>query len=459
MYILLSTFENMIFSVVIILTSILVIVFLLWVIRKESKRYKKDKYQTFNDITTFEDLTDLIEFRISKETQCYFSLMYLSIDQFDQIGSYIQEEGVFKYLQKIGHALRMNLPRGAKFAQTKERETFLIYIPELLSDEKTLEYALKFKQAASKKMGISNDLQIKRNVTVAHVSYHNSKETMEMLFLKLKQALYAGKRENGNTISFYEDSMNQNEDTLKHYKQMKDAFKLNQIKTTYSPIFDTFEDKCYGLDVEVTYEKGPKEVLSYKEFMPLLETTGDAFWINQQLLEKSLEDIFDLYQSIKNKSFYIFIKTSVVQLSHEDITSLIDEKVRKYQYDPSKICLYLPLLQNAFNEPKLAKNIMAFKNLGYKVAIDYQQNLDVLVEYSTMLQADFVKVNHQVLSKAHEQIRSYLGDRIEIVSTQVDQVDYKNNIAYKDVSFYQGQILQTKLTKDELLPYVSKNRL
>lgn len=455
MFVYASTIENIIYSSVILVFCLILVIVLVYLIKLERKRYLKDKLETINDITTFEELIKLIEHK-KEQKGSHFQLMYLSVDQFDQIATYIEEEGVYSYLLSVGKAIQMSLPRGAKFAQTKERETFLIYLPELLSDDLLYNLAVKFQQATSKKMKITDDLYVKRQVTIG-MTRNQEDVTFDRLFLQLKQALYHGKRENGNQIILYNEQLNQNEETLKYYKEMKDAIKEGSIKRSYLPIFDTYEDKCYGFDVKYTYEKN-KEEKDFFEFMPLLEETGDAFWLNTVLLEQSLEDIFDLYQQIKNKTFYFFLPTSLELLRHEDAVYLIDEKVKRYQYDSGKIILYVPLLKNQSTDVKLVKNVMALKNLGYHLSMDHQTDVQQLIDYTSKLQIDFLRVRQDLLKEAYEPIKSYLGNTVEIVSTNVTEKAHNQSIVYKDISYYQSQVVSKRLRKEDLQPYVSKNR-
>lgn len=454
MHVLASSFENIIYASVILIFCFILVVVLFYLIKLEYRRYQKDKLLMIDDITSFDELIKLILHK--KEVEAHFELMYLSVDQFDQIANHIDDEGVYKYLLNVGKAIQMSLPRGAKFAQTKERETFLIYVPELLLDEPLHQLAFKFQQAASKKMKVTDDIYIKRPITIG-ITRNKEEKSFETLFLELKQALYHGKRENGNKIVLYEDSLYQKEETLKYYKEMKDAVKHNLIKKTFLPMFDTYEDKCYGVEINFTYETDNQRK-AYFEFMPVLEETKDAFWLNTLFLEQSLEDVFDLYQQIKHKRFYFFIPTSLELLRHEDALYLIDEKVKRYQCDSDKVVLYVPLLRNQATDQKLIKNIMALKNLGYHISIDYMKDLEQLVDYSSKLQVDFIRVRHDLLKDAYQEIKSYLGNSVEIVSTNVQEKDKNEQILYKDVSYYQFEIVTKKLTKDDLLPYVSKNR-
>lgn len=458
MLILFSTVENIIFSIVILLTSIALIALLYWLIKKEHTRYKNDKYLSVSDVTTFDDLLDLVSYRFTKHNQVYFSLLYLSIDQFDQITEYIHPDGVYQYLQKVGHSIRMNLFRGAKFAQSPERETFLIYLPELLDEDKLIQICLKFKQASEKKMVISNDLSIQRKITIGAVNYPQHGSGLNELLLNLKSALYYGKRMGGNTISIYNDSMKQTEDTLKHYKEMKDALKNKEVQIKFEPLMESEDSKCYGMYTLISQQKG-KELISYREIMPLLETTDDAFWFGQWVFEKSLEHSFDVYNTMKNKEYYTFIPVSVSQLEQTDIANYMDVVTKKYQIDPRKVVLHVLVARPASSEIKLVKNIINLKNLGFKFSIDYQKDLSILKQFISNFKIDFLRINAEVLEKEYDNIFKQVKDQVTLVATHVDKETQIRLMATKEVPFVEGSYFGTPLTKEELLPFVTKNRL
>lgn len=476
----LSSLEQILLSLFIlaILGSLLFLFYKLIV--KECKLLHKDKFSVLDDVASYDDLVHLIDYRLRQDGAC-FSLAAIAIDRLDKAAEYIHEVGVETYFSKVEAALRMNLPRGGKMAKTPEKDMFLIYIPEVLNDEQLFDAVYKLKQAAERRHIISGDIFVRRTATAAAIRSEDREisekkdeeqnnltqnlKTLPKLLIKrfdqissetqslidnLKAALFHGLRNGGNTVVLYDSQLPVNKENLDNYLHFKRLLDNKEIRIRFMPIFDSVSQKCYGLKATAMIKNENKK-LDYDEILRSAVESGDAFWLCQRLFESMIEEGKNIYDVIKDKEFYILIPISTLFLENSDAGSLIDALIKKVNLDPSKVVLYLRELSIPTAEGNIVRNLINLKNNGYKFCRLSSENLsDSIIKANDF---DFCLVDFL------QQEEFALIESATLIALNVRNLIEMNEISQKGISFMLGPYFGLPLTGDELLPFITKNRL
>ncbi len=155
------------YTLIILGCAVLLAAGFLLLIRLNFRKGREDKYTLISDYAKLNELLRLIDYRIKNKTKdIFFTLLLVSIDDFDRVGEIIGQQGADIYLEKFVQVLRKTLPVGGKMAQTAEKETFLVYLPEYYGNDGLEKVARVFKEAAETKILINSVVPIEKTASV-----------------------------------------------------------------------------------------------------------------------------------------------------------------------------------------------------------------------------------------------------------------------------------------------------
>ncbi|MDY0276567.1 MAG: hypothetical protein RBQ97_00630 [Acholeplasma sp.] len=349
--------KQIISGVLIIIFGISIYLLIRWFLKLKLKAKKTDML-TLNMVITYRKFLEYLEYQIGEKEK--FSLFLVSIENFGLIKA--KESSLTSYLKKVAKALSVELPYAGKLAQTKKRDTFIIYAPNLDVTEES--YAERLKHTADVRY-VKDDLVILKNTNVSYVTYNN--EEVSNLLEKLHLALINSKRHLGmvmtydenNIVSYsdYADSLNTiGNSTLdfKYYEVFKIMF--NQVEEVYASIIVNNE----------TFDK------SIRKF-----NSKDHAWLNMFLVEKLLDTL-----SEKKITSKINIPLTLKTIEQSNFLETLEVIMKRNNYINEQTIISLKEF-DVENEQELIKNLLTLKNAGFQISYDVHnitQNLYHLIQ-------------------------------------------------------------------------------
>lgn len=452
--------SNILAIALIIIFSILIYVILQW-IKKEHKHAQKTKFMMLDNVITYKNVCDLIEYRIRQNHQVHFSLMMLTIDHFDQILDYADASSTTQYIKRVAKLLEMVLPVGAKLAQTDDRETFIVYLPELYDKEIFLNLASSFKQMIEKRIELDDGTYIEKSSSIALITYPEQANTLKELIEALKTAIYSIKRKGGGHLSFYSADMIEEKENYEQYQIIKSAIKDKQITMKFIPVFHKERKIMVALETELVWTKANK-IETFKHFMPNLEASHDIYWFGLWMLEKTLSAHLGIYTMSYNQNIELIIPVGVRQFEQEEVVSDMMQILDKYQLAPEKLIIKIinPLQVN--QETRLIKSLLELQSYGIKLAIDIQKIDEHLYYLLNEYKINIILINEQLLTKTHdktievEELLTFArSHKIDLVATMIKNKDQVLKLD-EHVERIQGPYMSAPLTKDEILNQMNK---
>lgn len=453
--------RNILVVALIIIFSILI--YVLWqLIKKESERAAITKFMILDNVITYKQICDLIKYRIHhKKDNIYFSLMMITIDNFDQILDYVDSKSTTEYIQRVAKLLEMTLPLGAKLAQTEERETFIIYLPELYNQERFLEIGQQFKNMVERRIELNQGSFIEKSASVALITYPNQADSLNGLIEALFTTIYSIKRKGGGHVLFYSVDMIEEKDNFDQYQNLRSAIKKQDIKMLFTPIYQRTLLAMSGVETEIIWQK-QNEVEHFKHFMPNLEASHDMYWFGLWMLEKALSSYMTFEVMNHSQPLSIYLPVGVRQFENEFVSRDMIQILEKYQVSPEQLILKIinPLQVN--QEARFIQSLIELQAVGIKLAIEINKIDENLYYLLNEYKIDVILIHEQLLTKTHDKVieveelltfaRSH---QIDLVATTIKQKDQVLKLD-EHVEKIQGPCLSAPLTKEQVLNQMNK---
>jgi diguanylate cyclase (GGDEF)-like protein len=240
--------------------------------RHEQKSYKRDKYLMIDDVVKFGTLSRMIDFRLkTAKKDIYFSLILISIDNFDQIEEYIGESVGDEFMHNVVQNVHAVLSKGSKIALMDNKSEMLIYLPELYDEDALFEKATKFKETVEKKVKVMRNIPLQKSVSVSLISYPLQGGNLDRLMHCLYAAMINQKKMGGNGIVVFGAEMDRSGAYIDHYFKLRDAVDGNKVSLSFNPVFEVAKNKLAGADSVFIWERQDGSLVNYRDMFPYIE--------------------------------------------------------------------------------------------------------------------------------------------------------------------------------------------
>lgn len=450
-----------------ILTFALIAIFIILIyvfrllIKKELKHSKKTKYSTLDSVVTYKKIQKLIKYMINKSKDNGFSLMMVTIDQFEQILDYADTKTTTEYIQRVGRLLELSLPLGGKMAQTDERESFLIVIPDTYDKKVLFTAGQRFKNMAEKNVEMNDGSKIGKSASVALIQYPEQGKTLDELIQGLETTTYAIKKLGGNKIMNYSIDMLEEKANFKTYKTIKSAIKSKAITVSFIPFYDIQTQYMVGVEIDCLWNK-EEYSNHFIDFMPNLETSNDSYWFGLWILEKALASHVSMIGMNSHQKYELMIPVGVRQFENEMISEDIIHILDKYDLEPEQLILKVinPLQVN--KETQFLRSLVELQSYGVRLSLDIHKIDDnmyyLLNEYkidSIMVDQSLLTLNHDKELEVEELINFTKANHLEMIATGISD---RNQISKldEDIVKIQGPLCSAPLNKKQILDHLNK---
>lgn len=215
----------------------------------------------------------------------------------------------------------------------------------------------------------------------------------ELLIQNADTALYQAKVLGKEKYTFFHHDM-----TVKIIKRaeieeiLKIAIVDHLVTMHFQPLFHATTKELVGFEALMRMKLENNRILSPLEFIPIAEEIGAIVelgeWALEHVLEKTLEWNQRGYRRMK-----VSVNVSSIQLNHKGFVPAVKNLMKKYEVDPSMICLEITESVMIDAENDIVADIDELRNMGFKIAID-----DFGTGYSTFnnlgkLPLDYLKID------------------------------------------------------------------
>ena len=210
-------------------------------------------------------------------------------------------------------------------------------------------------------------------------------------------AMYAAKQAGRRRIALFDQTMRrQVDDRLDMERELRAAFRDNQLSLHYQPIVNTGTREVLGFEALVRWQHPTRGLILPGKFMPIIESAGFSIQLGEFVLNESTRAASLLRLRAPNLS--MSINLSAAELNNGDLVENVAKAITRAGIGASALTVEI-------TEDIVMADIVAAKpqldelhGLGVRIAIDDfgtgYSNLALLRQFA----ADFVKIDRSLIS-------------------------------------------------------------
>ncbi len=294
-------------------------------------------------------------------------MMFLDIDNFKSINDTLGHSIGDKLLQSVASRLQSAVRKSDTVARFGG--DFFVLLFESISDENHSLSIVNHIFNLFKKPFEVGGHEIYVNVSGGISLYPNDCPDFACLLRCADIALHNAKKEGKNDFCFYNKKMN--DEIIKRVRlesYLRNALKNDELFLVYQPQIDLKRKEIVGVEALLRWMHPTLKMIPPLDFIPIAEDTKMILEIGEFAIRNVLEQI--KYWEKEGIDIKVMINVSSIQLAQGNFFSMIEELLRKYRVDASKLGIEITESVLMKNMDRSSKVLNLFKEKGINIAID-----------------------------------------------------------------------------------------
>lgn len=324
-------------------------------------------HDPLTDLPNQLSLIEMMNAKILDNNSIPFSLLFLDLDEFQQVNDSYGHRFGDNLLIEVAHLLQSIFPPNTYIARTGGDE-FLVITP-CHDNDPTLRTKLRQLMNGLNRSFHIDDIDVYTSASIGIAQYPKDAKTTESLFQCADAAMYKAKKMGKNTFYFY--SIDLIENALQRTTMtanLKKALENNELKLFYQPQVDPYSEKIIAYEALLRWET-PEGFIPPSTFIPICEESGLILDIGKFVLIEGCKTALQ-WKKLGILDGLIAINVSARQLIHPDFTATLDKIIAQTQCPPSLIELEITESSILENPEKMIALLKTIKEKGFKLSID-----------------------------------------------------------------------------------------
>lgn len=343
------------------------------VLKQQTQKMKKLAY--FDALTGLANRKNIIN-RIEEEVQYAIrnatvsSLVYLDLDGFKHINDSLGHNYGDEVLRVISCRLQSSVRDFDVVGRVGGDEFILL----LRGKEKNCEICKEFLSELIQRVLHNVNQPIKLNENFYNVGAslgiafipEDGKSALEVI-KRADSAMYKAKKSGKNKAVFYDTSLQKEADDFLQLKaDMIEGLKNNDFVIYYQAQYDVNGKEVCGYEALLRWKHKTKGVLKASSFISYVEKFGLTLELDKYVCNRVYND---LYQKLSlHKNIHVSINISAKNFDNDSFFTFVEDKVKKYGVDASKITL--EITEDVLMDVTKNNYINKIIELGFKISID-----------------------------------------------------------------------------------------
>ncbi|VEU81081.1 hypothetical protein [Haploplasma axanthum] len=371
----LSLIQKEIIAIAVVIVFLIIGYILVRIYLYNRNKIRENEMLTLNQVIKYKKFGEYLNYKIKKNEE--YALYLISINNFDLLERTYNDSTIRTYLRNLARNLSMYLPYGGKIAQTKSRDTFILYVPAVENDYEV--FGINLKNAALEQFN-RNGISIRKTISIGYID--EKFPTISEQIEKNMFALIQSRRELGTIVKY--DQINIT--SLTDYKNCYDEVRNNSVA------FDLQEVVRKGSAEETEiYVNATINNIEFNEYLKS-KSKSDQAWINFWLTELIIEKVINVYGNRK-----IILPISLKMLEKESFFEVFTVILSMSKTSLSQITISIKEDEVIENQIVI-KNLLELRNIGIKISFEVKNISQALYSIIQSYHVSRIELSKDVLT-------------------------------------------------------------
>jgi len=322
------------------------------------------------------------------------AVMFCDLDDFKVVNDSLGHSVGDRLLQVVADRLQ-TATRGGDIVGRLGGDEFLVVCRDIGTDQEVA--AIADRLLAAVKAPISLDGREHVVSMSVGVAFGIGSDPANEIVQRADLAMYAAKQAGRRRVALFDQTMRrQVDDRLDMERELRAAFRDNQLSLHYQPIVNTGTREVLGFEALVRWQHPTRGLILPGKFMPIIETAGFSIQLGEFVLNEATRAASLL--RLRNPNLSMSINLSAAELNNGDLVENVAKAITRAGIGASALTVEI-------TEDIVMADIVAAKpqldelhGLGVRIAIDDfgtgYSNLALLRQFA----ADFVKIDRSLIN-------------------------------------------------------------
>ncbi len=302
-----------------------------------------------------------------------------------------------------------------------------------------------------------HQFQVFCSVGVAMFPEHGA--TPEEMITKADIALYEAKKQDGNSLKFYDPGgIERIQDRVERTSQLRRSIDEEAFEIYYQPVFHPSEEHLTRVEALARWQHPDGKLLDAGEFVPAAESSGLIVQLGELILKKAIKHAEHWEQEHRHTPV-VAINVSTKQLLDRTFLDMMQSTLDRHDLKPENVELEVTetTLMREVDDP--SEILDQLQEIGLRVAVDDFGTGYSSLKYLAQLPVDTIKVDRYFTSRVVEEedmldlveIMHMLSNRFDLTTVVegVETEEQKERVeAYCDE--IQGYYFSKPTTKEDI---------
>ena len=454
-------------TILAIIVTIALSLFMAWRFLKERERVIQEKRSFVEGVLNKNEMIATINSFISKNTfETPFSVALVDIDNFTQLTNAFGEKVSNDVIKTLVNRFSKLVPFHVQIGRI-DSDKFLFMFGTEYNINSIYDIMENIRKEIKEPIRVSYETELNCSASLAIVTYPLHGKNAAKMIESLSIAIYTIKRDGGDRTILYSNEIAESEkENLQYYEEVTRGIKNKEFVLYYQPIIDVDSKKVVSAEALLRWEHSRLGLINPKDFIHILEQSGDIYWIGIWGLEQLIEQYNIIKKTYPSEQFTLSINLSPKQLINEKIVVDFQKILKKYHMTSKDLIIELEEFLMFDKHEIIRKNIFKLKELGFKLAID-----GFAIDHNTLMKVeklpiDYIKIDANFYDNDTSEIAKDLTEilfdfaktrGIVIIAERIETLEQVNYFKEHNVVLNQGYLFSKPISSNELVEKIGNN--
>ncbi|MFL7943716.1 EAL domain-containing protein [Priestia megaterium] len=331
----------------------------------------------------------------------HVAVLFMDIDRFKDINDTLGHSKGDQLIQLIANRIKECLPPANSFLTRQGGDEFVILFSDFTPEEVKC-ITEKIIAYVQQPCYIDND-EVFVSISSGLSFYPEHSTNLDTLITYADVAMYASKRQGGNKVSIYHDSLNQKQAEKVHIEtRLRKAIQKGDIDVYYQPKIEAKRNVITGVEALVRWNDAELGFVSPEAFIPIAEETGLIQSLWEVVMKKACSQV-SKWNKDRNEKMTLAVNFSPRQFQDPIVlVNEIQQFLSHHRFDPTWFEMEITESTLLMNAEETIKALHLLKKYGISISIDDFGTGYSSLSYLKKLPIDCLKIDRSFIQDIQE---------------------------------------------------------